>query len=190
MKDVRRYRSGKERRIIERRKEGRKKRITGTNINRISRGHWRRVQKIQERKKSGVALTKGERVSLLSFYRKSLYHNPTNAEIGMGKLLNILNIKYVFQKQFGHYIVDFYLPTFCVVIEVDGSQHYTVKKVIEYDARRDAYLLQRGLKVLRITNEELINDFISASEKIVNTINEALTLKEKALNSLIGRKSD
>ena len=190
MKDVRRYRSGKERRIIERRKEGQKERIVSTDINGISRGHWRRVQKILKRKKSGIALTKGERVSLFSFYRKSLRRNPTNAEIVMGKLLNILNIKSVFQKQFGHYIVDFYLPIFDVVIEVDGPQHYTVKEVIERDAKRDDYLLQRGLRVIRITNEELISDISSTSSKIVNTITEVVALKEKALNTLIGRKSD
>jgi very-short-patch-repair endonuclease len=185
MKDVRRYYTKRERRNIERRREGRKERIvSGEWKDKISRGHWLRVQKILEKKKSGLALTKGEKSALFSFYKKCLKRNPTVEEALIGRSLSALNIEYVFQKQFGHYIVDFYLPAFDVVIEVDGPQHYTDKRIMENDVRRDSYLSQRGLKVIRVKNEELVSDSMSVLERIVNTITEVVNTRAKALKSL------
>ena len=50
------------------------------------------------------------------------------------------------------FIVDFYCHAAGVVIEVDGSVHL---QQVEYDARRDQVLSLRGLRVIRITNEEV-----------------------------------
>ena len=58
------------------------------------------------------------------------------------------------QKQFGHYIVDFYCAAEKLVVELDGSQHYEPKGK-EYDAERDAYLKSLGLRVLRFGNSDV-----------------------------------
>ncbi|HCF30201.1 MAG TPA: restriction endonuclease, partial [Cyanobacteria bacterium UBA11049] len=50
------------------------------------------------------------------------------------------------------FIVDFYCHAAGVVIEVDGAVHL---QQVEYDARRDQILSLRGLRILRITNEEV-----------------------------------
>jgi very-short-patch-repair endonuclease len=185
MKDCRRYRTAKERRILERRKNIVQKQ-TGYSFDpdRISSGHWRRVQYILQKKKNGINLTQAERTSLLSFYRKSLKRRPTNGETGMGKLLNILNIKYIFQKQFGCYIVDFYLTMFDIVVEVDGPQHYTDKKVIVYDLKRSEYLLKRGVKVIRFTNEKVINETTDTAKKIVDIIREVTLSTEEHVKEI------
>ena len=51
------------------------------------------------------------------------------------------------QKIIGNYIVDFYCSNKNVVIEIDGSSH---DGKAEYDALRDAYLLDLGLTVIHI----------------------------------------
>jgi very-short-patch-repair endonuclease len=53
------------------------------------------------------------------------------------------------------YIVDFYCHAASLIIETDGPVHDAQE---EYDAERDDLLMQRGLLVLRVRNEEIIGD--------------------------------
>jgi very-short-patch-repair endonuclease len=50
------------------------------------------------------------------------------------------------------FIADFYCHAARLVIEVDGEIH---QKQAEYDTERDRILLARGLRLLRIRNEEV-----------------------------------
>lgn len=50
------------------------------------------------------------------------------------------------------FIADFYCHAARLVIEVDGEIH---QQQAEYDAERDRILLARGLRLLRIQNEEV-----------------------------------
>ena len=52
------------------------------------------------------------------------------------------------QKIIGKYIVDFYIPEYKVVIEIDGKQHSYPENRIA-DAERDEYLSSLEIKVLR-----------------------------------------
>ena len=54
-----------------------------------------------------------------------------------------------------HFIVDFYCPLARLVIELDGSQHYT-EQGKEYDEQRTAILEQYGVQVLRFTNLDVV----------------------------------
>ncbi len=62
------------------------------------------------------------------------------------------------QRQFGNYIVDFFIAEVKLVIELDGSQHYS-EKGRENDRERDAYLKEHGLTVLRYSNYDVNTDF-------------------------------
>jgi very-short-patch-repair endonuclease len=53
------------------------------------------------------------------------------------------------------FIADFYCHSVGVVVEVDGKIHEQQK---EYDAKRDRIFSARGLRVIRIRNEEIVND--------------------------------
>jgi len=74
-------------------------------------------------------------------------------------------INFTRQKPLGNYIVDFYCPSKKLVIEIDGSQHFTEKK-IDYDRLRTAYLESTGLRVLRFTNTEISTSFYSVCRAI------------------------
>lgn len=56
------------------------------------------------------------------------------------------------QRVIGNYIVDFYVKSLGLVIEIDGSSHIGKE---EYDARREAYLIELGLLVYRISDTQV-----------------------------------
>jgi very-short-patch-repair endonuclease len=64
------------------------------------------------------------------------------------------------QKPIGNYIVDFYCQEYNLVIELDGSHHFTVEGK-EYDSEKDEYLRGHGLKVLRFTNHQIMKNLNS-----------------------------
>ena len=59
------------------------------------------------------------------------------------------------QRIIGNYIVDFYVKTLGLVIEIDGSSH-DEKEI--YDGIREEFLESLGLKVFRITDFDVKNN--------------------------------
>ena len=75
------------------------------------------------------------------------------------------------QKVIGNYIVDFYIASSKIVIELDGSQHYE-EKMIAKDTKRDFYLNSLGINVLRYSNHDVNRDFEGVCAEIFNKIKE------------------
>ena len=67
-------------------------------------------------------------------------------------------IRFQRQKCIDNFIVDFYCSRAKVVIELDGSGHY-MPKAEEQDQCRTNILENYGLKVLRICNKDIDNNF-------------------------------
>lgn len=80
--------------------------------------------------------------------------------------LNKLSIHFYRQRIIGNYIADFYCPKAKLVIELDGSQHFS-DEGIAYDQSRDAFLQSKGLTVLRIPNNEIRYHLESVAEAIL-----------------------
>lgn len=74
-------------------------------------------------------------------------------------------VRFTRQKVLGKYIVDFYCAETKLVIEIDGSGHYT-DTGITYDKERTAFLEEYGLTVIRITNAEIRENFDGVCEYI------------------------
>ncbi len=74
------------------------------------------------------------------------------------------------QKVFGNYIVDFYIATAKIVIELDGSQHY-IGPQSEKDIKRDEYFNSLGIMVLRYSNRDINDNFKGVCEDILNKLN-------------------
>ena len=85
------------------------------------------------------------------------------------KFLKLLPITVNRQKNIGNYIVDFFISSKNIVIEIDGRQHYTAKNKAD-DAKRDAELASLGLKVLRYSNNAIRYDFRIVCESILRHI--------------------
>ena len=67
-------------------------------------------------------------------------------------------VRFSRQKVLGRYIVDFYCAKAKLVVELDGSQHYT-EEGLRYDGERTEFLEQYGLSVIRIPNIEVKRNF-------------------------------
>ena len=76
-----------------------------------------------------------------------------------------LGVKFKRQHIIYDYIVDFICLEKNLVIEVDGAYHYTDEQMI-HDAYRTEELERFGFKILRFTNEEVINETESVISKI------------------------
>ena len=74
-------------------------------------------------------------------------------------------VKFLRQKVLGNYIVDFYCAKAKLVVELDGSQHFEDEN-IEKDKQRTEFLESYGLKVVRIPNNEVNNNFRGVCEYI------------------------
>ncbi|MCC8182621.1 MAG: endonuclease domain-containing protein [Clostridiales bacterium] len=82
-------------------------------------------------------------------------------------------IRFQRQKTIGSFIVDFYCYQAKLVIELDGSQHYT-EQGTDYDLERDAVLAAYGLQVLRFSNSDVAEHFEAVCETIHRTVQSRL----------------
>ena len=71
------------------------------------------------------------------------------------------------QKAIGNHIVDFYIASHQIVIELDGSQHYETEHR-EADMQRDAYLTGIGCRILRYSNADINMRFRDVCESILH----------------------
>ena len=86
-------------------------------------------------------------------------------------LLRPYPLKFYKQRIIDSYIVDFYCAPAKLVIEIDGSQHYT-KEGQEQDEGRSAMLRRYGLVVLRFSNREINEEFDAVCEMIHRIVQE------------------
>ncbi len=67
-------------------------------------------------------------------------------------------IKFYRQRPIAYYIADFYCSKAGLVIELDGSQHFS-EEGKNYDDFRTEILERFGLEVIRFTNREICQQF-------------------------------
>ena len=82
-------------------------------------------------------------------------------------------VKFLRQKILGKYIVDFYCAKAKLVVELDGSQHYTDVEIIK-DNQRTKFLQQYDIQVLRIPNNAVTQNFLGVCEYIDHAVRQAL----------------
>ncbi len=70
------------------------------------------------------------------------------------------------QKPIADFIVDFYCAHIELAIEVDGDSHFE-EDAMTYDAKRTQALEKLGLRVLRFTNREVMEEFETVCERIL-----------------------
>lgn len=99
-------------------------------------------------------------------YNHKLLENARNLRKNMTRqekhlwydYLKNCSVKWYRQRVIDHYIVDFYCHKARLIVELDGSQHYTADGE-EYDEIRTEILEQYQLEVLRFSNHEVNQNF-------------------------------
>ena len=82
-------------------------------------------------------------------------------------------VRFLRQKVLGKYIADFYCAQAKLVVELDGSQHYTDENM-KKDENRTADLEVLGLKVLRILNRDVNKNFEGVCQYIDEAVKQSL----------------
>lgn len=82
---------------------------------------------------------------------------------------NLLGVRFRRQYGIGSYIADFYCPSLKLVIELDGSQHFT-EEGLEYDKIREDFMKSLGIKTLRFNNNDVMNNIEGVLEEIMNNL--------------------
>lgn len=81
-------------------------------------------------------------------------------------------VRFSRQKVLGRYIADFYSAEAKLIIELDGSQHYEDEN-IRKDARRTEFLEAYGLRIIRVANNEITENFDGVCNYIDAVVREA-----------------
>lgn len=98
---------------------------------------------------------------------------PTPAEAHLWRALRarrLAGLKFRRQHPVGRFILDFYCPAHKLVIEIDGGVHVQRS---DYDQRRTQQLEAFGYRVLRFSNEAVLDQLPIVLESIVRVAVEA-----------------
>jgi very-short-patch-repair endonuclease len=94
----------------------------------------------------------------------------TDAEVMLWSRLRLkLQHRAHFRRQHpvGPYIADFACVSAKLIVEVDGATHSSDSE-IAYDRKRDAYMTQRGWRVIRISNNDVYKNLDNVCEMILS----------------------
>ena len=94
----------------------------------------------------------------LKHYSKKNRHAGILAEVLFWQQVHkgkFYGINFNRQKIIGNYIVDFYVPSLSLVIEIDGSSHYYKE---EYDRERESFFKSLGLNVFKVSDIDVKNN--------------------------------
>ena len=102
-------------------------------------------------------------------FARTLRANATEAETKLWRLLRsrrLASLKFRRQVPIGSWIVDFVSFEYHLIVEADGSQHAES----EDDKRRDYDLSERGFRVLRFWNNDVLARPQSVLEMILDVV--------------------
>ena len=112
--------------------------------------------------KSNIPLAKTLRKNMTEQERKLWYN-----------FLRSYPVRFQRQKAIGEYIADFYCAKAKLIIELDGSGHYTEKQELK-DRIRTENLEVLGLKVIRICNLDVNRNFYGVCEFIDYAVKQSI----------------
>lgn len=105
---------------------------------------------------------------------KNLRKNATPQEKHLWyDFLSKYKVRFQRQKAIGDFIADFYCKKAKLIIEIDGSQHYTAEGK-QKDVTRTEKLEKFDLTVVRFTNRQIDDDFKGVCEYIDFIVEKAI----------------
>lgn len=112
-------------------------------------------------------------------FARSLRKNATPQENRPWyRFLRGYRVRFQRQRPIGEFIADFYCHRARLVIEVDGSQHFS-EEGEKYDAFRTERLAEYDLQVIRFTNRQIDENFYGVCEYIDLVVKNILSAAEE-----------
>ena len=101
---------------------------------------------------------------------RELRNNATPVEVHLWKYLRRLPFQILRQRIVDHFIVDFYIPSRQLVIEVDGGHHFRTEGK-QRDDYRTSVLELYGLRILRYSNADVMRNAEGIAQFVLNCDN-------------------
>ena len=106
-------------------------------------------------------------------FARKLRRKPTNTERILWELVlrksQVLGVKFQRQRPVDVYIADFMCLPLGIIIEADGITHEWDKRIIK-DKIRNRRLIEMGYKILRFTDDEILDDFSRVKNQIIDFV--------------------
>ena len=96
-------------------------------------------------------------------------HRPTLAEKAFWHQIKNIKPQFLRQKPISRFILDFYCSKLLLDVEIDGDYH---QKRRIYDEGREEILYTMGIKTIRFSNEQVLNNIGNVMAKLEITIKE------------------
>ncbi len=146
-----------------------------SKLNYTSKKNWPKIHKQRSRRNPHVA----------KIFREDLLSRLTEAERLLFDTLKEhikepIQLQHIVYSYFNFYIVDIYLCSTKLGIEVDGKYHEAFKQR-DQDRIKEITLLKKGISLVRFKNEEIFNDVKAVVNEICSII-EYLKLARKKAN--------
>ena len=107
-------------------------------------------------------------------YAKKLRREATPEENRLWyEFLRKYPVRFQRQKTIDHFIADFYCSKAKLIVELDGTQHYTAQGKA-YDFDRTVQLSEYGLEVIRFFNREINQNFWNVCNQIDIIVRERI----------------
>jgi very-short-patch-repair endonuclease len=108
--------------------------------------------------------------NLKNYSRELRSRNTTKAERYLWKSVlskRATGVRFLRQRPILYFIVDFYTPELNLIIEIDGSSHYSKP---EHDFHRQTTLTNLGNTLIRFSEGEILNNLDEVELTIRNVI--------------------
>lgn len=103
-------------------------------------------------------------------------HRPTSIELAVQSKLTSLKIVFTPEHRIGRWSIDIFIPSANLAIECDGEYWHKRTRDIQRDQYKEDFLLRHGIRVLRLSENEIKNNLDTCIAKI-------LSLKEIAIQT-------
>jgi very-short-patch-repair endonuclease len=107
--------------------------------------------------------------------RRYLRNNQTSPEKLVWMFLRkkqIFGERFLRQFSIQSYVIDFYCPVLKFAVEIDGDSHFESDEAIKHARRREKFLVSIGTKIIRFTNQEVIENLENVIDRIEQKVIE------------------
>lgn len=130
--------------------------------------------------KNFIEWSRGKVSGQILDFARSMRRNPTSTENILWQSLRdrkLNGLKFRRQQHLEGFIVGFYCDQSKLAVEVDGDIHNSNEQK-QFDQLRTEFLEEFGIKVIRFSNDQVLNNI----DQVLNTIRETSTEGENELN--------
>jgi very-short-patch-repair endonuclease len=142
---------------------------------------------------------KQKKQKTLEDYQRVLRKRATPSEkifkVILGEICKIketpFKFQHIFRKEVGGYIVDFWLPEYRLIFEIDGNHHQEDERQRAIDKERDEWFAVQKIDVVRYTNNEIKSAFLVMNysrirRSVINSIDGRI--RKRQIEKISGRK--